>query len=125
VAFTCFAGEAIMRWIRFLGRTSQLGLALVALNACAHTVPIRDLLDRPQEFDGRVVEIEGLVTQSAGLLGTGAYEVDDGTGRIYVIAQGQGVPRQGARTKAKGRFESVFSVLGRTAAAIVQGPGSG
>jgi hypothetical protein len=100
------------------------GLVLVGLSACAHTVPIRDLLDRPQEFDGRTVQVEGTVTQSAGLLGTGAYEVDDGTGRIYVIAQGQGVPREGARTKAKGRFQAVFSFLGRTAAAIVQGPGS-
>lgn len=96
-----------------------LGVALVTLSACAHTIPIRDLLDRPQDFDGRTVQVAGTVTQSAGVLGTGAYEIDDGTGRIYVIAQGQGVPRQGARTKAKGRFEAVFSFLGRTMAAIV------
>lgn len=102
-------------------RSLLLGLALVGLSACAHTVRIRDLLDRPQDFDGRTVEVAGTVTQSAGVLGTGAYEIDDGTGRIYVIAQGQGVPRQGARTKAKGRFEAVFSFLGRTMAAIVQG----
>jgi hypothetical protein len=107
-------------------RTSRtlLVFAVLGLGACAHVTPIRDLLDRPQDFDGRTVEVAGTVTRSAGVLGTGAYEVDDGTGKIYVIAQGQGVPREGARTKAKGRFQAVFSFLGRTIAAIVQGPES-
>ena len=43
-------------------------------------------------------------------------------GNIYVIARGQGVPREGAKTKAQERFESVFSFLGRSMAAIVQSP---
>ena len=98
----------------------MLGLVLIGLNACSRTIHIRDLLDRPQEYDGKTVQIEGTVTQSAGVLGTGAYEVDDGTGKIYVVARGGGVPREGAKTKAKGRFESLFNLLGRSMAAIVQ-----
>jgi hypothetical protein len=98
----------------------MFGMMLVGLNACSRSIRIRDLLDRPQEYDGKTVQVEGTVTQSAGVLGTGAFEIDDGTGRIYVIARGQGVPAQGAKTKAEGRFESVFSFLGRTMAAIVQ-----
>ena len=94
---------------------------LAGLAACAPTVRIRDLLDQPQRYDGRTVKVEGTVTRSAGLFGTGAYQVDDGTGSIYVIAQGQGVPREGGKTKAKGVFHSVFSLAGRTIAAIVQG----
>jgi len=102
-------------------RTSlMLGMLVVGLNACSRTIHIKDLLDRPQEYDGKTVEVEGTVTQSAGVLGTGAFEIDDGTGKIFVIAKGQGVPRQGAKTKAQGRFESIFSFLGRTMAAIVQ-----
>jgi hypothetical protein len=97
-----------------------LGVALLCLGGCSRTIRIRDLLDKPQEYDGKTVQVEGTVTQSAGVLGTGAYEVDDGTGKIYVVARGGGVPREGAKTKAKGRFESVFSLLGRTMAAIVQ-----
>lgn len=100
----------------------MLGMVLVGLSACSRTIRIRDLLDRPQEYDGKTVQVEGTVTQSAGVLGTGAFEIDDGTGRIYVIARGQGVPREGAKTKARGRFESLFSFLGRTMAAIVQSP---
>ena len=104
-------------------RTSlMLGVALVGLSACSRTIRIRDLLDRPQEYDGKTVQVEGTVTQSAGVLGTGAYEIDDGTGKIYVVARGRGVPREGAKTKAQGRFESLFNLLGRTMAAIVQSP---
>jgi RecJ-like exonuclease len=100
----------------------MLGIVLIGANACAGTTRIRDLLDRPQEYQGKTVTVEGTVTQSAGVLGTGAFEIDDGTGKIYVVSGGAGVPRQGAKTKAEGRFESVFSVLGRTMAAIVQTP---
>ncbi|MBL0170575.1 MAG: hypothetical protein IPP90_07560 [Gemmatimonadaceae bacterium] len=97
-------------------------MVLVGLSACSRAIHIKDLLDKPQEYDGKTVRVQGTVTQSVGVLGTGAYEIDDGTGKIYVIAKGQGVPRQGAKTKAKGRFESVFSILGRTMAAIVLSP---
>ena len=100
--------------------TVMLGMLLVGLNACSRTIHVRDLLERPQEYDGKTVEVAGTVTQSAGVLGTGAYEIDDGTGKIFVIARGQGVPAQGSKTKAQGRFESVFSFLGRTMAAIIQ-----
>ena len=102
-------------------RTSLLfGMVVVGLNGCSRTLHISDLLAQPQEYTGKTVEIEGTVTQSLGVLGNGAYEIDDGTGKIFVISRGQGVPGQGAKTKAKGRFESVFSFLGRTVAAIVQ-----
>ena len=102
--------------------TMMLGMVLVGLSACSRATQIKDLLDKPQEYDGKTVRVKGTVTQSVGVLGTGAYELDDGTGKIYVIAKGQGVPRQGAKTKAEGRFESVFSILGRTVAAIVLSP---
>jgi len=100
----------------------MLGMMLVGMNACSGTMRIKDLLDRPSEYDGKKVKVEGTVTQSVGMLGAGAYEIDDGTGKIYVIASGQGVPKTGDKTKAEGRFESVFSILGQTVAAIVLSP---
>lgn len=101
-------------------RLAALALAVATLQACASVTPIGDLLAEPHRYDGREVTVRGDVTRGAGLLGIGAYEVDDGTGSIVVIAQGQGVPSQGSRTRVKGRFESVFSFAGRTLAAIVQ-----
>lgn len=101
-------------------RLAALGLAVLTLPACASVTPIGNLLAEPQRYDGREVTVRGDVTRGAGVLGVGAYEVNDGTGSIVVIAQGQGVPAQGSRTRVKGRFESVFSFAGRTVAAIVQ-----
>jgi hypothetical protein len=99
--------------------TVVVGLALM-LGGCASTVRISDLMAAPQRYDGRVVRVEGTVTRSAGVLGMGGYELDDGTGQIFVIAQGGGVPVQGSRTRVKGRFESIFSLAGRSVAAILQ-----
>jgi hypothetical protein len=47
--------------------------------------------------------------KSASLLGHGAYELDDGTGRIWVVSN-HGVPRRGARVRAKGRIKDVVDV---------------
>jgi hypothetical protein len=93
----------------------------VSLGACASTVRISELLAEPSRYDGREVQVEGRVTRSAGVLGVGGYEVDDGTGQIIVIAQGTGVPAQGSQTKVKGTFEPIFSFGGRSVAAILQG----
>jgi hypothetical protein len=90
-------------------------------SGCARTVRISELLAEPGRYDGKSVQVEGQVTRSAGILGVGAYEVDDGTGQIVVIAQGTGVPAQGSRTRVKGTFESVFNWGGRAIAAILQG----
>jgi hypothetical protein len=107
------------------GRRPFAGLAIVVfavvtLAGCASTTPIGRLLAEPGRYDGRSVRVEGTVTRSAGILGVGAYEVDDGTGTIVVVARGQGVPAEGARTRVRGTFESVFSFMGRTIAAILQ-----
>jgi len=98
---------------------AMAGLALLLAAGCA-TTPIRQLLAEPGRYDGQTVRVQGTVTRAAGVLGTGAYELDDGTGTIVVVSRGQGVPAQGARTRVKGTFQSVFSFMGRNIAAILQ-----
>lgn len=90
--------------------------AIVLVSGCATTKPIGRLLDDPYRFDGRVVRVEGEVVRSAGALGYGAYQVDDGTGTLYVLADGRGVPREGARVKVAGRFQALLT-LGRMSVA--------
>jgi hypothetical protein len=90
------------------------------LAGCASTIRISELLAQPGRYDGETVQVEGTVTRSAGVLGVGGYEVDDGTGTIFVVAQGGGVPAQGSRTRVRGTFEPVFSFGGRSIAAILQ-----
>jgi hypothetical protein len=86
-----------------------LAVALL-LSSCATTRIARINAD-PSRYRNRSVTITGNVTTAAGLLGTGGYQVDDGSGRIYVIS-GTGVPSRGARVKVTGRVISGANILG-------------
>ncbi len=76
-------------------------VAALLLAGCG-SVRIRRILDEPNHFRDRTVRIEGRVENSFGAMSTGAYQVDDGTGRIYVLSN-EGVPRKGAHVSVKGK----------------------
>ncbi|MDR0786319.1 MAG: hypothetical protein LBG44_00385 [Gemmatimonadota bacterium] len=95
-------------------------LALLMLTGCSTTLTINQLLSSPQRYEGQTVRVQGSVTRGMGVLGMGGYELDDGTGRILVVARSGGVPLQGARTQVVGRFQSVLNMPGLNVAAILQ-----
>ena len=98
----------------------MLALALLAgLAGCKGATPIRKLLDDPSHYDGLEVRIAGTVTKSIGVLGTGAYQVDDGTGKLFVVSKDGGAPREGAKVGVRGTFRSAFT-LGTETAAVLQ-----
>ncbi len=90
-----------------------LAVLLIFLAACDRT-RIGDINRDPGRYAGREVTIAGQVLTSFGALGEGAFEVDDGTGSIWVISAGYGVPSQGARISVTGRVESGVTIGGRT-----------
>ena len=95
--------------------------ALLGLAGCkGATTPIRTLLDDPARFDGKEVSIAGEVTEAIGALGYGAYQLDDGTGKLIVVSKQGGAPRQGARVGVEGTFHSAFTLGTETAAALVE-----
>ena len=83
------------------------------LSGCA-TTQIGRVLDDPGRYRNREVRIEGQVVRSAGLLGTGAYEVQDNTGKIYVISAARGVPRTGSHVSVHGVVMSGAELMGRS-----------
>jgi hypothetical protein len=96
-------------------RHRLLGLALAAAAAlsavaCAST-SIRQVLADPHKYAERDVALRGHVVRSVGLLGHGAFELDDGTGRIWVVSR-RGIPREGARVRAEGRVKDVVDAGG-------------
>lgn len=102
-------------------RWSLAALSLVLLTACPNTKPIKELLDDPSRFDGKTVRIAGEVKQSIGVLGVGAYQVDDGTGTLTVVSQGgSGTPRVGAKVAVEGEFRSAFTLGSETAAVLME-----
>jgi hypothetical protein len=69
---------------------------------------INRLLAEPERYANREVTLKGEVTRSASVLGKGGYELDDGTGRIWVVSR-RGVPRKGARVESKGRVRDIVN----------------
>lgn len=103
---------------RPLGPSALLLLAVLVLGACRGTMSIGELLDDPGRYDGETVRVRGTVESSAGLLGAGAYRLDDGTGTLNVVNRDGGVPREGARVGVEGEFRSVFTI-GATSQAVL------
>ena len=103
-----------MTWQRRWLAVSCLALAL---SGCASSLKIRDILDNPARYNGRTVQIHGVVTKTSMSLGRGAYELSDNTGSILVMTDDS--PRHGASLKVQGTFRSSFNWGDRTVAAIV------
>ena len=43
------------------------------------------------------------------MIGKGAYQLDDGTGRLWIVSA-KGVPRKGARVSTKGKVKDGFNI---------------
>jgi hypothetical protein len=92
----------------------------VVLLACPQQIKIGDLTSNPGRYAGKEVTITGTVTSSFGILGTGAFQVDDGTGSIWVLSENYGVPSKGARVGITGRVTEGVSVGGRSFAVALR-----
>jgi hypothetical protein len=51
------------------------------------------------------------VTNSVGVLGKGGYQMEDGTGQIYVIS-GKGIPSRGSKVEVTGKVSPGVELLG-------------
>ena len=60
--------------------------ALFVLAGCASVTPINQLLNDPSRYDGKTVRVKGQVKGAVGGLGVGAYEIQDNTGSLTVVA---------------------------------------
>ena len=110
--------------MRSFARVLFAGLLLagaLSLTAFAKT-SINKINADPGRYYNKKVTIEGTVTDSYGVLGQGADEIDDGTGRIWVLSE-RAVPARGARVEAKGHVITGFVYRGRNLAAAIQEAG--
>jgi hypothetical protein len=109
-------------------RVSRVSLSLLLLTgtflftACPERQSINKILADPDKYHNKEVGIAGTVTDSYGALGMGAYEVDDGTGKIWVVTR-RGVPSRGARIGAKGHVYTGFNFSGRNFGTVIEETG--
>jgi hypothetical protein len=90
--------------------TAVACLALVALfmAGCVEK-SINQIKAEPDRYANREVGIRGEVTESFSILGRGAYQVDDGTGKLWVVSD-RGVPRKGSHVAVKGKIRDGFDM---------------
>ena len=91
-------------------KLTSLAAAALLLSACA-PMTIGRINSDPSRFRNQTVHVSGTVTNSVGLMGKGGYQIEDQTGRIYVIS-GSGVPSRGSRVTVTGRVLPGAEVLG-------------
>lgn len=100
--------------------------ALLATCALASAASAKTTINKinadPGKYYNKKVSIEGTVTDSYGVLGQGAYELDDGTGKIWVLAE-RAVPARGSHVEAKGHVITGFVYRGRNLAAAIRETG--
>jgi hypothetical protein len=86
------------------------GIALLVLimAGCERTT-INEIKADPGRFANREIAVVGTVVRSVSVLGTGGYEIDDGTGKLWVVCR-QGAPRKDANIVVKGTVRDGFDM---------------
>jgi hypothetical protein len=93
---------------------------VLLLAGCPPRERISRINEYPGRFAGREVTVAGRVTNSYGAMGTGVYQLDDGTGKIWVFSERYGVPGREARIAVTGLIEQGFNFGGRNFALVLR-----
>jgi len=98
-----------------MNRTIVRSAALVVVmagsllsGACAAR-SINQVLADPGRYRDKEVKLSGSVVDSYSFVGNGAYQIEDKTGKLWVVSN-RGVPRKGAQVNVKGTVREGFSL---------------
>ena len=98
-------------------------LMALGLASCERT-KISDILADPGSFRGKEVSITGQVTNSMGgsigPISAGAYEIDDGTGKLWIISEKRSAPSKGAHVGVRGHVSQSVTIMGRNFGTVLQ-----
>jgi hypothetical protein len=101
-----------------------LAVAVVAVMlsqvGCPQHKSIADITRDPAHYRNKEVAVTGTVTESWGALGTGMFQVDDGTGKLWVLSSNYGVPAKGARVGVAGTIVPTITFGGRSFATVMR-----
>ena len=92
--------------------------AMLLLGSCGYTKIGRITAD-PARFRNQSVRVEGTVTNSFGALSVGGYQIQDDTGKIFILSN-RGVPSSGAKVTVSGTVIEGATVMGRSFGTTIQ-----
>ena len=95
-----------------LSRFTGIVVLTVVVPGCAMALrspSISEIQRHPGRYQDHTVSVNGVVTTSWGLplVPFRLYKVDDGTGEVTVLSQGNRMPAKGERVRVKGRVNDV------------------
>jgi hypothetical protein len=90
------------------------------LTACPQGHTVEQILRDPARYQNKEVAVRGTVISSWGALGTGMYQLDDGTGKIWVMSDKFGVPGKGTRVGVAGTIVPTVNLGGRNFATVLR-----
>lgn len=99
-----------------------LAVLLALIMAGCEQKTISQIKADPSRYANKDVAVTATVVRSYSLLGRGAYEIEDGTGKLWVISD-KGVPREGSKVVVQGTIRDAFNVgnLGNLPEAVSSG----
>ena len=103
---------------RILWAGALLALTL-GVAGCPERMTIRQIMNDPGRYHDKEVAVSGRVTNSYGALGKGIFEIDDGTGRMWVYTDRYGVPGRNSYIGVSGRIVDGFSYGGSTYGTVI------
>lgn len=90
-----------------------VALLSLALTGCPERKRIADINNDPGRYFDKEVTVVGRVVRSYGAVGTGVFEIDDGTGRMWVFSEKYGVPSKDTYVGVSGRVIPGLTYGGR------------
>ena len=94
--------------------------SLLLLAGCPQQRSIAEIMSDPGRYHNKEVAVTGTVTKSFGALGTGVYQIDDGTGAIWVFSERTGVPSRGTRVASVGLIIPTVTFAGNSYATVLR-----
>ena len=99
---------------------AAITLVMVMLAGCPTQTTVSKIQQDPGRFYNKEVALSGTVTESYGALGTGVYQLDDGTGKIWILSENYGVPGKGAHVGVTGTVVDTISFAGKSFATALR-----
>jgi hypothetical protein len=82
-------------------------LLALAMVGCEEKT-INQIKADPSRYANKEVGVVGTVVRSYSAIGKGFYEIDDGTGKLWVVSD-KGVPREGAKVAVRGTIRDAYN----------------
>lgn len=83
------------------------------LSACSGRVSIESINHDPAQFRGKEISIAGRVANSFTEGNASAFELDDGTGRLWVLRENTNLPAHNSSISVRGTIEQGLPFGGR------------